>query len=306
MGLLLLILLILLLVVPHLSFPIAILVLIEFVSKKNKSILALKILNIIQFLFPFVIVMIAFLLFSEYKPALLLGLSLALSITFLLLVLLINIKQIDSVPLMLIKSFIQTIFYILLTIGMTGWFYYDPPRDHSFPTIISSLSNPIAFYIASGICVLLLFKHKVKFLISGLMALFGISLTCITNAIEKYSFVWLDPIFKNQVTVNLDMFVPIFIPLFMLILSILVYKQTKLNTSLWLIIGSSVLVIAFIISILYYNKYYVYESLVKNIISQSEFIMIGIFESLYLLAFAFMGLGLLGFKQMPMQIEATQ
>lgn len=250
--------------------------------------------------------MIAFLLFSEYKPALLLGLSLALSITSLLLVLLINIKQIDSVPLMLIKTFIQTIFYILLTIGMIGWIYYEPPRDQSFPTIISSLSNPIVFYIACGVCVLLLFKNKVKYLISGLMVLFGISLMFITNAIEKHSFTWFDPIFKNQITVNLDMFISILIPLFMLILSILAYKQTKIKNSLWLIIGSSVLVIAFLMSILYYNKYYVYESLVKNIISQGEFILIGIFESLYLIAFAFMGLGLLGFKKKTEQMEVAQ
>lgn len=293
----------LLIVLLYSSLPMLLLVFCEIISKKINSIFVFKIFNILQFIFPFIVLAIAYSLYFEYKPALFLGLSQIFVIISLLLLLLINIEQINIIPLTLIKIYIQSIFFSLFAMGIVSWQSYHPPRDNGFPTVIGSFFSPIVIYIASAVCVLFLLKHKAKHWISAIIAIFGFMLTYVSILLEKESFVWFDPIFNNHIIVHYKLLLVILIPIFLLVLSIFVYKNTKARTSVWLIIGSSVLVIAFLMSILYYNKYYEYESLVANIISQGEFILIGIFESLYLLAFAFMGLGLLGFKKMPMQLE---
>jgi hypothetical protein len=250
---------------------------------------------VIQLIFPVFLIFLSWLLSILYKPALLFGISIITSLASIFMLLIIIKRKTSYLnSLKYLQSALISLFLIIFTLANNTLFYYHPPRDHHFPTIICSISYgmPI-FFILFSIFVIFLVKNKTRFFVSvpiSVLSLLVIA-TQYPHPFISYSF---------------EIIVALLIPILFLIISVFVFVESRNKYSLWLTAGSLVLTIAFYLSLQFYNKYYLYEPLVDNPITQGEFVLIGVFESLYLLAFAFMGLGLLGLKKETKQAETVQ
>ncbi len=267
----------------------------EMLFDKTKTYLFYKILVILQFVFPVFLIFLSWLLSIPYKPALLFGISILTSLAsiFILLIIL-KRKTVYLNSHKYLESALLSLFLTLFIYAKMTLFYYHPPRDHHFPTIICSIAYGMpVFFILFSIFVMFLVKHKIRFFVSVPLSVLSllVILTQYPHPFISYSF---------------KLIVALLIPLLFLLISIFCLIESKNKSSLWLIGGSLILIVAFLLSLQFYHIYYLYEPLVDKPITQSEFMLIGVFESLYLLAFAFMGLGLLGFRKEIKQVEAVQ
>lgn len=267
----------------------------EILSNKNLHLIFFKIFVILQLAFPIFLILISYILSISYKPALFFGISIVTSLVSIFMLLIVLKKKANLFnSLKYIESALISLFLILFTFASIDLFYYHPPRDHHFPTIICSIAyNMPIFFLLFSIFLLFLAKHKTRFFVSATLAIFSLIIL-----VYQYSYPFIN--------YSREILVAIFIPLLFLTISVSAFIESKDKSSLWLIAGSLILTVAFLLSLNYYDMYYLYESLVEKTISQGEFILIGIFESLYLIAFAFMGLGLLGFRKKTEQMEAIQ
>lgn len=295
-------------VFPFAMIPIAFLSLLENFFTFMPSKIVMKSLNILQFLFIPILLFLTVQLSIPYKPALLIGLSFVFtstSVVILLFIIKINTTNFKSIS--LFKSILASFFVSLLSVGFLAFTFYQTFSNKDFPSVILSFIRMPHFYLlVLGFSTLVYIKDKYKYILSSVSFFFFIIFSINLYDNNKHLISILDIRVFHWINFTFGKLLILLIPLYLVIAVIWICFESKNKLFIWILFGTITLFIALLLAILNFEKYYLLKSVVETIITKSDFILIGIFESLYLLAFAFMGLGLLGFKQMPTQMEATQ
>lgn len=266
------------------------------------------IFNVIQFWFVPTILFLSYQLSVPYKPALLIGLSFAftsVSITFMLFMLKNN--SADNNSMSFFKSILSSFYVSFISVGILNYTFYKLSSKNDFPSIIGSFINyPQFFLLVLGFTSLTYMKHKSKYILSvSSFIIFVLSSIKIHN-LKGYLTSILDFNLIHKIDFNYGNLLILLIPISLIASGIWIYYETKNKSSLWMLIGSLILFIGFLLTMTSFEIFYRYKSVVDTLITQANFISIGVFESLYLFAFAFMGLGLLGFRKETKQAEDVQ
>lgn len=292
----------------YILIPLAIFLILEYIVSIKLSNFVTIVLNAIHYFLIIIFIICSFLFSIQYRPALLLGLSLIFSsLSIFILILMFKKIEISFKSVDILKSLLSAFFTLIFSSSIIVNRFYYSPRDNTMLSIVSVFNNfPQLYFIILTLTLLIYVKGYLKLFLSIPIGVISILMSLETKLPEGHIIKYFDNNIFNGYDFTYTNLLFLVIPLIFIITSIWYYLESKNKSGIFLIVGSIFLEFTFFATFLSFDKYYIYESLVKNTISQGEFILIGIFESLYLIAFAFMGLGLLGFKKKSEQMEATQ